>query len=157
MKIRCVTVNNRKHQLVLTLHSGKQYPFPFAKLDPRPTSTNGICAVHIDRELGREAVTYQLKSNEQGTLHVEQVLEYNRDPRYMSELVIYRLTTEAQKRVRTSALSRREIARRLQTSVAQLYRLLDPGNSRKSINQLLSLLHILDCEVEFTIQRKSAA
>jgi len=61
---------------------------------------------------------------------------------------MHRLTVEAGKRIATAGLSRREIARRLGTSAPQLYRLLDPANSSKSINQLVSLLHVLGCEVE---------
>jgi len=56
-----------------------------------------------------------------------------------------------------SGLSRREVARRLNTSVPQLYRLLDPSYSRKSLNQLVALLHVLDCEVDVVIRPKDAA
>jgi len=41
--------------------------------------------------------------------------------------------------------------------VAQLYRLLDPANTRKSLTQLLALLHVLDCEVKFVINPRTAA
>ena len=36
-----------------------------------------------------------------------------------------------------------ELARRLGTSVPQVYRLLDPTNSTKSLAQLLALLHVV--------------
>jgi len=87
---------------------------------------------------------------------VEQVLEYNRDPNYLRDLLLYRLTLEAQKRVEASRLSKREIARRLGTSAAQLYRLLDQSNDRKSVDQLLSLLQVLDCDVDLVVRAKSA-
>ena len=58
---------------------------------------------------------------------------------------------------RHAALGRREIARRLRTSVPQLYRLLDTTNKRKSIKQLVSLLHVLDCDVELVVKDKLAA
>ena len=76
-------------------------------------------------------------------------------------LLLYRLTLEAQKRVERSALSTRELIRRLGTSPAQFYRLLDQTNYRKSVDQLLTLLSILDCEVQLIVkggaspQRKS--
>jgi hypothetical protein len=53
-------------------------------------------------------------------------------------------------------LSRREIIRRLGTSATQSYRLLDQTNYRKSIDQLLSLLHVLDCDVHLIVRAKSA-
>jgi len=51
----------------------------------------------------------------------------------------------------------RESARRLGTSAPQLYRLLDPTNSSKSINQLISLLHVLGCQVELKMRRRRTA
>ena len=47
-------------------------------------------------------------------------------------------------------------ARRLRTSVPQLYRLLDTTNTKKSINQLVSLLQILDCSVDLIVTDKEA-
>jgi predicted XRE-type DNA-binding protein len=56
--------------------------------------------------------------------------------------------------VEASPLSKREIIRRLGTSAAQLYRLMDQTNYRKSIDQLLRLLHILDCDVDLVVRQK---
>lgn len=157
MKIRQVTVNNRKRQLELKVRSGRVLPFPYAKLDPRPTAKNRIREAYVDAELGREAVTYVLDSGKEGSVHIEHALEYNQDPGYLAELLTHRLTVEARQRVEQSGLGRRELARRLGTSVPQLYRLLDPTNTRKSLSQLIGLLHILDCEVQLVVSPRSAA
>ena len=92
-----------------------------------------------------------------GTLHIEQALEYNQDPGYLAELLVHRLTIEARRRVGDCGLSRRDLARRLETSVPQLYRLLDPANTSKSLSQLVSLLHVLGCDVELVVTSRSAA
>ena len=97
--------------------------------------------LYVDKELGRESFTYMLESGKEGTVHIEQVLEYNQDPSYLRDALLYKLTIEVQKRVKASPLSKREIIRRLGTSATQLYRLLDQTNYRKSVDQLLSLLH----------------
>ena len=68
--------------------------------------------VIVDEELGREGFVYTLASGVEGTIHIEQVLEYNQDPGYLRELLLYKLTIEAQERVEGSALSKREIIRR---------------------------------------------
>ncbi len=70
---------------------------------------------------------------------------------------MHRLTVEARNRIDDSGLSRREIARRLRTSLPQLYRLLDPTNRTKSLNQLVALLHVLGLEVGLTIKGKRVA
>jgi predicted XRE-type DNA-binding protein len=155
MKIRSVTSNNRKKTFEVKTYS-KILSFPFAKAEPRPTPKDPVIQVAVDKELGREAFVYTLESGKEGTIHIEQVLEYNQDPAYLRDLLLYKLTIEAQERVETSALSKREIVRRLGTSATQLYRLLDQTNYRKSIDQILNLLHVLDCEVDLVVRAKSA-
>jgi hypothetical protein len=50
----------------------------------------------VDKELGGEGFTYELQSRKTGTIHAEQVLQYNRDPNYLRDLMLYKLTIEAQ-------------------------------------------------------------
>lgn len=151
MKIQKVVANNRKGQLELLVRPGRTLPFPYARLEPRPTPKDRIREVFVDKELGSEAVTYVLQSGAEGSLHVDHALEYNQDPAALAELLSHKLTVEAMRRVKASELSHRELARRLRTSQTQLYRLLDPTNSRKSLSQLIALLHILDCGVELVV------
>ncbi len=156
MKLRDVTVNNRKAQLELLTRSGKSLPFPFVKLEPKPSAKDRIVSVIVDKELGSEAVTFVLESGAEGSVHVDHALEYNQDPTHLGELLAHKLTVEASKRVDQSKLSRRELARRLHTSVPQVYRLLDPTISRKNLSQLVALLHLLDCDVELVVTTKAA-
>ena len=155
MKIRSVKHNNRKKVFEVGT-STKRLVFPFSRAVPTPTTTDPVTELSVDAEAGREAFTYILLSGRTGTVHVEQVLEYNQDPTYLRDLLLYRLTLEAQKRVAESPLSKREIVRRLGTSAAQLYRLLDQTNYRKSVDQLLALLQVLNCDVDLVVRTKTA-
>jgi hypothetical protein len=155
MKIRSVSYNNRKKAFEIRTAT-RTFLLPYAKVSPEPTRDNGIARVFVDPELGREGFTYVLESAREGTVHIEQVLEYNQDPGFLRDALLYKLTIEAQKRVVASPLARREIIRRLGTSAAQFYRLLDQTNYRKSVDQLLSLLHVLDCDVALVVRAKSA-
>jgi len=157
MKIRSVKSNNRKNEFSIITRSGVEYFFPYSEATPRPTVNNRLEEVSVDKELGKEAFTYTLESGEEGSVHIEQVLEYNDDPQYLANLLTYKLSLEAQKHIESSDLSRRQMAKRLKTSVPQLYRLLDPSNTRKSMTQIVALLHILDCDVDLVIKKRSAA
>ena len=157
MKIRRVIVNQRKAQLEIVVANGTVFPLPFSKLSPRPTSTNRILDAYPDKELAKEALTYVLESGAEGSVHLDAVLEYNQDPHTMSELLLHQLTVQARNRIEQSGLSRREIARRLGTSLPQLYRLLDATNTTKSLNQMIALLHVLGCEVSVVVKRRKAA
>ena len=141
MKIKKVTQNNHRKAFEVATYR-KQYLFPYAKLDVRPSRDDPVRQVHVDKELGSEAFTYVLESGTEGTVHIDHVLEYNRDPRYMRDLLLYKLTLAAQERVDTGSLSKRELMRRLGTSPAQFYRLLDQTNYTKSIDQLMALAMI---------------
>ena len=156
MKIQSVRCNNRKRAFQVKVSKGILL-FPYSKVEPRPSGRDPIANVLVDRELGGEGFTYVLESGKEGTVHSEQVLEYNQDPHYLRDTLLYKLTIEAQKRVKGSPLSKREIIRRLGTSATQLYRLLDQTNYSKSIDQLLSLLHVLDCDVDLQVRVKTAS
>jgi len=157
MKIREVTFNNRKHEFSVRLYSGAEYSYPYSATDPQPTTKDSIEEVFVDKELGNEAFTYILETGKEGTVHIDQILEYHEDPKYMAELLTYKLTVEAQRRIEKSNLSRRQLAKLLNTSVPQLYRLLDPSNTSKSMSQLITLLNILNCNVDFVVKQKSVA
>lgn len=126
--------------------------FPYAKVEPVPTSSDRIAEVFVDLELGREGFTFRLESGAEGSVHIDSVLEYNEDPSYLAELTLYGLSTEAARRFDESGLSIREVATSLGTSPTQLYRLLDPTNYSKSLKQLLALLHLLGAEVDFEVR-----
>jgi hypothetical protein len=154
MKILSVATNNRKH--VFEVETRRlALVFPYAKADPMPTPSDRVVEVFVDPELGREGFTYRLESGDEGSVHVDAVLEYNEDPSYMAELTLYRLTQEAKGRFEDSGLSAREVSRWLGTSPTQLYRLLDPTNYSKSVRQLISLLYVLGCEVEVEVKERA--
>lgn len=154
MKIRSVKANNRRKAFEIEMEGGNLI-FPYANLRVRPSTENRVAKVYADRELGGEAFTYVLEDGAEDSVHLDEVLEYNEDPTYLKDLLLYDLTLEAQKRVAESLLSKREIIRRLGTSASQFYRLLDPTNYAKSVGQLVALLHILDFEVDVVVKPRT--
>lgn len=155
MKITSVAANNRRRVFEVTTRRG-QWPFPYGKAEPEPTASDPLVELFIDPELGREGFTYVLASGAEGSVHIDHVLDYNEEPGYMRDLLLYNLTVEALARMEASRLSKREIIRRLGTSPSQFYRLIDPTNYRKSVDKILSLLQVLGCEVEVTVRQRSA-
>ena len=155
MKILAVKANNRRKCFEVRTRN-RAFEYPYAKCSPKPASDDGIARAFVDEELGREGFSYLLKSGREGSVHIEQVLEFNRDPSYLRDLLAYQLTLEARKALAASGLSKREAIRRMHTSPTQLYRLLDPARSRKSVDQLLRLLAALGHEVQVKVLAKSA-
>jgi hypothetical protein len=151
MKILDVIPNNRKKAFTIRV-ADAEYDFPYAKLSVRPEAKDRVVEAFADEEVGGEAFTYRLESGAEDTVHLDAVLEYNQDPAYLNEVLLHRLTVEANKAVEDSDLSKRELVRRLETSASQLYRLLDPTYMNKSVGQMVALLRILGREVELIVR-----
>jgi hypothetical protein len=152
VKIDSVRANNRRKAFEISTATG-EYVLPYARLEAKPTSKDGVVLVAPDEEAGSEAFTYRLESGVEDTVHIDAVLEYNRDPSYLNELLLHRLTVEAREAVDESDLSKRELIRRLGTSASQFYRLLDPAYYGKSVEQMLTLLRVLGREVDVVVRR----
>ena len=150
MKIAEVKVNNRKRVFEVLTPKG-EYDFPFAKLMVQPTRADRVREVFPDPEAGGEAFTYRLESGVEDTVHLDVVLEYNQDPALLNDLLLYRLTVRVREAVEGSGISKREMTRRLGTSPSQFYRLLDPTYYRKSVGQMVALLHVLGKKVDFEV------
>jgi hypothetical protein len=156
MKLTHVEANNRKHVFEVRTRT-RSFVLPYSVVEPTPSPQDKIAEVAVDPELGNEGFTYVLESGAEGSVHIDAVLEYNRDPGYMADLKLYRLTTVARELFEASGLSVREVARRLATSPAQLYRLLDPTNYSKSLRQTVSLLYVLGYDVDFAVKEHRAS
>ena len=146
MKILEVVPNNRKKAFTVRVDGG-EYEFPYAKLEVEPSASDRVVEVFPDEEVGREAFTYRLESGAEDTVHLDAVLEYNQDPGYLNEVLLHRLTVEANKAVEES-----QLVLRLETSASQLYRLLDPTYTNKSIGQMVALLRLLGREVDLIVR-----
>jgi hypothetical protein len=150
VKIRGVVANNRRKAFEVRTNA-RSYPFPYALLRLRPTRENRVREVFPDEELGLEGFTYRLEDGSEDTVPIDAVLEYNRDPDHLTELLLHKLTLEARTALEESDLSKREVIRRLGTSASQLYRLLDPAYQAKSVGQMVSLLHLLGRSVDVVV------
>jgi len=124
---------------------------PYARLPLQPVPGNRVAEVYADAEIGHMGFTYVLEDGTEDTIPVDAVLEYNRDPAYLRDLLVHRLTVQAVERLEASGLSHREVIRRLGTSASQFYRLLDPTNTSKTIDAMVELLTALGCRVEVRV------
>lgn len=156
MKILSVQSDARKKSFSVRTRRAV-YPFPYAKLRVTPTSEDPVTEAFPDPELGNEGFTYRLKSGAEDTIHLDAVLDFNQDADYLRGLLLHRLTVEAQEGFEESGLGIRQLSRQLGTSPSQVYRLLDTTNHKKSVGQMLALLHMLDRHVEVVVTPREEA
>lgn len=155
MKIESIENNARKKSIEIEAN-GNVYDFPYMKLRLVPTASDPIAELFADPELGEEAFTYRLSSGAEDTVHIDAVLEVNKDPEYLQELLLHKLTVEALEGVEKSGIGKRQLARMLGTSPSQLYRLLDPANGSKSVGQMIALLNLVNKRVDIQIYSKAS-
>jgi len=137
------------------IHLGqRKVLYPFALLDPKPSVKDRYVRSYGDENLGQRAIWYVLQSGKQGFLTAEQVLTFYREPSDVKGDVLWALTKAAIEHIKNTALSRRQILKRMHTSSAQLDRILDASNVRKTVDGVLALLEVLGYEVEVTVRRK---
>ena len=130
----------------------KSYVMPYAMLPVRPSSADPVISVTPDEEIGREGFTYRLRSGREETVHLDVVLDYNRDPDFIREQILYRLSVEAEAIVRSKRFPKRALARRLNTSPARILQLLDPTDYHKTIDQMMRLLHVLGARLDVVLR-----
>lgn len=156
MKIKSVSANNHRKCFEIDTAKGTLV-LPFSKAGLIPLASKKITEVYVDKELANEGITYVLDSGEENSIPLDAFLDYNRDPEYLTKLLLHRLTLDALEKIKTSKLSRRELARKLSTSPAQLYRLLDPANQTKTVDQMIKLLAALGYELQYKIVKDKAS
>ncbi|HEX5042943.1 MAG TPA: hypothetical protein VFV75_08555, partial [Candidatus Polarisedimenticolaceae bacterium] len=153
VKIQRVVANEHKRAFEVQLED-RTLSFPYFKATPRPTRMDRVHQVKVRMDLAHRGFTYVLASGRHGAVHLDRVFDDNEPPRHTRDVLVYKLTLEARTRVAATELSKREIIRRLKTSPAQLSRILDTSNYRKSVDQVLALLQVLDCEIDVVVRDK---
>ncbi|MBK8165358.1 MAG: hypothetical protein IPK64_05225 [bacterium] len=156
MKVRSARINNHKRTFEVRL-PGRVLDYPFVRCRPEPGAGDAVVEARPNPEMAGEGFAYALASGRGGAVHVEEVLAHCRDAASLRGLLLYWLPLGAQRRVESCGLSRREIIRRLGTLPAQIYRLLDAINSRKSVGGMLRLLHALGCDVALVVSGRDRA
>jgi len=156
VKIRSVRSDPRRRAFAVSV-ARQVLEFPWTQLDVIPSSSDPVVKVGPDPELGGEGFTYRLASGAEGTVHLDHVLRFVRDPDYQRRELLYALTGEALAALAASGRTKRSIARQLGTSLAQLARLFDPANSRKSVDQMVRLLAALGRRLELHVEALEAA
>jgi hypothetical protein len=149
-KIKRVLANGRKRCFAIECSRGT-YEFPFSLLKLKPSSDDPLVAVWVDSETGGVGFGYRLQSKKEDYIHVDSVLHHNKDPEYERDMLLYRLTIQAQDILKKKRIAKRELARKLKTSPKQLYRLLDQTFYGKTIDQMVKLLNALGNSVDFKI------
>ncbi len=156
MKIEKIFFENGSELVeVITKRNGKKVKFslPVAKLKPAPSKVNPIVSIEIDKDLGSEGISYILRNGEPGTVHIDAFREFSRDPDFFRDLTVYKSTLLLEQINEQSPISKKELAGKLTTSVAHIYRIFESSYYGKTIDQIIKALAVYGYKVELTLNK----
>lgn len=148
-KFKLVRFNNKKKVFHLTYTSGLEIECPYSAL----SIDKNIIDAGPDKEVGNHCFYFVLEDGEKDYITFDQPLYIIRHPDYVREEVLYNLTLELQKIIALKKIPKRELARRLNTSVTQVNRLLDQTNYKKDLSRLIEIATIIGYEFNWTLKK----
>ncbi len=150
--LSAVVSNAHKQAFEIEIEGKTPMEYSYPQCCPAPTREDAVVRVELDPELGFTGFVYFLASGSEGVVLSDHILRYNRDPAYLVDEMLYDLSCEAKLRLESSPIGIRALSRRLETSPAQIYRLVDPTNYGKTLDQMVRLLAALEAEVQLLVR-----
>ena len=139
-KFKNVAFDNRKKVFHLEYTSGLKIECPYSALGIR----GKVIEAGPDSEAGRYSFYFVLESNKKEFVPYDQPLHIAQNPEYVKQRTLYEVTQQLNVFIERGKVSKRELARRLGTSLSQLSRLLDTANYKKELSRLIELAAMLN-------------
>ena len=150
-KFKQVRFDNRKKVFHLAYTSGLEIECPYSALGIR----SKVIEAAADAEAGRHSFYFILDNGRKDYVPFDQPLHIAQNPEYLKQRTLYEVTKQLKEFIGREKVSKRELCRRLGTSLSPLARLLDTTNYKKELSRLIELAAMLN--YEFTWQFKKAA
>lgn len=148
-KFRDVEFDNKKRVFRLEYSSGLKVECPYYGLKIR----GKVIEAAPDLEDGGHSFYFILENGKQRYVPFDQPLHIVQNPSYVKEHTLYQVTKQLNEFIRVEGVSKREIARRLNTSLSQLARLLDTTNYKKELSRLIEIAAMLNYEFKWEFKK----
>ena len=144
-----VVFDNKKRVFHLEYVSGLKIECPYFPLGIREK----VIEAGPDAEVGNHSLYFILESGKKDTVPFDQPLHIAQHPEYVKRQTLYNMTKQLNVFVKHTGVPKRELARRLKTSMAQLSRLLDTTNYNKELSRLIELAAVLNYELKWHFKK----
>ena len=148
-KFKHVTFDNKKRVFHLEYTSGLKVDCPYSALGIHERVTDAA----PDSEAGEHSFYFVLRSGKEDYVPYDQPLHIEQVAEYAKEQALYKMTKTINQFIRKEKVSKRELARRLHTSTAQLSRLLDTTNYKKELSRLIEIAAMLNYEFKWEFKK----
>jgi hypothetical protein len=148
-KFKKVEFDNKKRLFHLEYTSGLKLDCPYFSLHIK----GKVIDAGPDVEVGGHSFYFTLENGKTDYVPFDQPLHIVQNPEYAKEQTLYQMTKQLNEFIKNSGISKRELARRLNTSLSQLARLLDTANYKKEMSRLVEIGAILNYEFHWEFEK----
>ncbi len=148
-KFKSAEFDNKKRVFHLTYTSGLTLDCPYSALGIKEK----IVESAPDSEVGGHSLYFITESGVENYVPYDQPLHIVQNPEYVKQQALFEMTKKINGFIKIEKVSKRELARRLNTSMAQLLRLLDTTNYKKELSRLIEIASILNYDFKWEFQK----
>jgi DNA-binding Xre family transcriptional regulator len=148
-KFKKIKFDNKKRTFHLEYTSGLKVECPYSALRIR----GKVIEAAPDAEVGRHSFYFILENGKKDFVPFDQPLHIAQHPEYVKQQTLYEVTKQLNEFIEREKVSKRELARRLGTSMSQLSRLLDTTNYKKELSRLIELAAMLNYEFKWRFKK----
>jgi len=148
-KFKAVTFDNKKRVFHLEYASGLKINCPYSSLEIREK----VVEAAPDHEAGDHSFYFMLENGKKDYVPYDQPLHVVQNPDYIKQQTLFEMTKTINEFIRKEKVPKRELARRLNTSMSQLSRLLDTTNYKKELARLIEIAAMLDYEFKWQFKK----
>ena len=149
-KFKSVKFDNKMRVFHLIYTSGLTLDCPYSALGIQEK----ILEAAPDTEVGAHSFYFLTESGIKDYVPADQPLHIVQNPEYVKQQALYEMTKKINEFIKIEKISKRELARRLKTSMAQLLRLLDTTNYKKEFSRHIEIASILNYEVTWEFKKQ---
>jgi hypothetical protein len=150
-KFKHVQFSNKTREIEVEYTSKKKYSVHYGQLGIQ----KNILRAWVDQETKGKSVGFEFADGTVDYMPYDQPLALNKDPDYLLQDQIERLVLKLNETIKKKGISKKYIAKKLETSENQIFRLLNPSILNKNLEQLYQIAFILNKQIE--IELKDAA
>jgi hypothetical protein len=148
LKFKSATFSNKKKQIEIVYTNGKHASIHFGSVGIKKL----IKEVKVDWETNGKSLKITFEDDSIDYLPYDQPLVIVRDPEYLLQIHIERITAKIKEAIAKKKISKRFIAERLGTSDNQVQRLLNPDILNKNFSQLYKIADLVGLEFEVSVK-----
>lgn len=148
-KFKSVEFNNKKKSFFIEYTTGLRVECPYSALGIK----KNVVECSPDGEVGNHSFYFVLSDGKKEYVPYDQILDIVQNPEYAKQQALYEMTKAVVKLLKESKVSKRELARRLKTSLSQIERLLTLTNYNKELSRLIEMAAILNYEFKWEFKK----